>query len=232
MPFPNWIGKQRYWTRERVLVAMAKATQEIKGPLPISDNEWNKIKKDRLDWPPSQRIYFYFHTFVKAWLAAGAPKGRLSLAYTKWTPEEDEFLKENAGKIKLEEISHRLHRSYGACRGRLRFFGIRARDNQGYLSAAQLSKEFDCPIHRIQHGLADSIIKARFHPKANTWLIDIKQLSPAARELLTRPKRTWTTRPTDHGDYERRHGIHRKLVDGKLVRFKRVTARRTRVLSS
>lgn len=34
---PNFRGRERFWTKERVLAALAKAIREIKGPLPCSD---------------------------------------------------------------------------------------------------------------------------------------------------------------------------------------------------
>lgn len=34
MPFPNFHGRNRWWTRDRVLTALAQAMKEIQGPLP------------------------------------------------------------------------------------------------------------------------------------------------------------------------------------------------------
>jgi len=154
MPFPNYIGKKRFWTRERVLSALVEAAKEIKGSLPCSDREWNKRKKGRLDWPTSTRILFYFHGIARGWLAAGVSKERLSLKNLKWTRDEDGYLLDKAGTLTLKVIASRLGRSYGATRTRLnKNYGIASRVNQGYLSAAELAKEYSCSCHRIRQAL-------------------------------------------------------------------------------
>jgi hypothetical protein len=217
MPFPNWIGKKRLWTREAVLAALARAMQEIDGPLPTSDEVWNVIKKGRLDWPGANRIFEYFGTFPRAWLSAGAPEEKVSLSHAKWTREEDDYLKENAGELTLQFIATKLRRSYPSVRGRLRWYGMKARDNQGFFSAAQLSKEFKVPYHRVLQELGRKTIKARRHKERNTWVIDISKLDREAVELLTRPKVTHKSK-TDYGDYEHRYGLVRRNIGGKIMR--------------
>lgn len=218
MPFPNFIGShRRFWTKERVLDTLAKAMDEIKGPLPTSDEVWNVIKKGRLDWPGTNRILEYFDTFPRAWLSAGAPKERVLLSHAKWMREEDNYLKENAGKLTLEAIATNLRRSYPSVRGRLRWYGMNARDNQGFFSAAQLSKEFKVPYHRILQELGRKTIKARRHKERNTWVIDMGKLTREEVELLTRPKVTHKSK-TDYGDYEHRYGLVRRNIGGRIMR--------------
>lgn len=161
---------------------------------------------------------------ARAWLDTGAPRRRVSLRNVDWTPEEDDYLKDKAGSYLLRGIAKRLGRTYPAVRKRLQKFGIEARHNQGYLSAAELSKYFDCPCHRVRRALNDGLIQGRFDAKRSRWKVDLKKLSPVAREILTRPKRTWKTRPTDHGDYEHRYGIVRKVIDGRVRRVEKAVA--------
>ncbi len=218
MPFPNWIGKKRFWTRERVLFALVEAAEEIKGILPCSDDSWNTIKKGRLDWPPVSRIYFYFHSMARAWLATGVPMTRITLKNVEWTPAEDEYLLEKAGSLTLRCISVKLGRSYPATRTRLnKKYGVAARYNQGYLSAAELAKEYNCSYTRIRQALAKGKIKGRFDGLRNRWQIDLNDLTPEEKEILTRPKRTHKSYPTDMGDYYSRYGLKRTIIDDRLV---------------
>lgn len=218
MPFPNWIGKKRFWTRERVLLALVKAAEEIKGILPCSDNVWNQVKKDRLDWPTATRIYFYFHGIARGWLAAGVPMRRVTLKNVDWTPAEDEYLLEKAGILTLKVIASRLGRSYPAVRARLnKNHGIASRHNQGYLSAAELAKKFTCSVHRIRQALAEGKIKGQYDQLRHRWNIDPLELTPEAKEILTRPKRTHKSFPTDVGDYYSRYGLKRTIIDNRPV---------------
>ena len=219
MPFPNFIGgHKRLWTRERVLTALAEAAKEIKGPLPCSDRAWNRIKKDRFDWPTSVRILGYFHGMARGWLAAGIPMRRVSLKNLAWTPKEDAYLLDKAGILTLKVIAARLGRSYPAARTRLnKNYGISSRGNQGYFSASELAKEYNCSCHRIRQALADGKIKGRYDRLRNRWQVDPKDLTPEAMEILTRPKRTHKNCPTDLGDYYKRYGLRRTVIEGKTV---------------
>jgi hypothetical protein len=158
---------------------------------------------------------------ARAWLAAGAPLRRVSLKNIDWTPEEDDYLKERAGRFTLKGIAKILGRTYPAVRKRLQKFGIQSRHNQGYFSAAELSRHFNCPYQRVRCALNNKLIKGRYDAKRNRWEVDLIGLTPVAREILTRPKRTWKEGPTDHGDYAHRHGIVRKVIDGKVKRIKK-----------
>ncbi len=218
MPFPNWIGKQRLWTREKVLSALAEAMLEIKGSLPCSDRPWHAIKNGRLDWPPAVRIYYYFHSMGRAWLAAGAPMNRVSLFNSPWSGEEDAYILEHAGIITLEAIGQRLGRGYGAVKTRLnKTHHVRARANQGFFCASELSKEFQCPYQRVRDALAKGIIKGRFDRQRNQWQVDLDELTEEALAILTKPKGTHQTYTTDLGDYRERYGLKRTRINGKMV---------------
>jgi hypothetical protein len=218
MPFPNWIGKKRLWTREKVLAALSAAAREIKGPLPCSDQAWNDLKRGRLDWPPAVRILGYFHGMARGWQAAGVPIKRISMKNLIWLPEEDAYLLDKAGMLTLKRIAAKLGRSYSAVRTRLnKNYGIASRHNQGYVSAAELSKEYNCPCHRIRLALTEGKIKGHYDQLRNRWQIDLNDLTPEAKEILTRPKRTHKTCPTDLGDYYSRHGLKRTIIDDRLV---------------
>jgi hypothetical protein len=217
MPFPNWIGKQRFWTRERVIAALAGAMKQIKGPLPCRDDVYNQIKKGKLDWPCSRRILEYFHSMGRAWLAAGAPRRRVRLFNVDWTEEEKEYVLEHAGTYTLKRIAGHLRRTYSGIRGELRTVGIASRHNQGFMSAAEIAKEYGCPYHRVCVMLAARVLPGRYDGKRNRWRVDPGRISPALEMLLRAPKVTHKSWPTDRGDYYKRHGLCRRVVDGKVV---------------
>ncbi|MDD5701385.1 MAG: hypothetical protein PHU23_04965 [Dehalococcoidales bacterium] len=220
MPFPNFQGRKRLWTRENVIEALSAAAREIQGPLPCFDRDYNAFKKDRLDWPTSHRILEYFHSMGRAWLAAGVDPARVSLRNVNWLPEEDEYLLEHAGAKTLDDIAKHLRRSYSAIRARLnKNHNTASRHNQGYLSAADLAKEYNCSYHRIRTALREGKIKGRFDKKRNRWQIDMAKVmsSTAAQMILHRPKRTHKSSPTDVGNYCRRHGLRRTLREGKMI---------------
>lgn len=220
MPFPNFIGShKRYWTRERVIFALGQAAAEIKGPLPCCDATYNKIKKGRLDWPTSTRVLEYFGSMARGWLAAGAGMKRISLHNVKWSKEEDRYLLDKAGKKTLAQIGKDLGRSPDSVKTRLnKHFRIKARGNNGYFSAAEISQLYNCPYHRVRDGLAQGIIKGKFDCQRNRWLVDPVQLTPAAKGFLQAPRATWKTGAPDLGDYERRYGLRRTRVNGRVVR--------------
>ncbi len=144
MPFPNCIGNKRLWTRETVLGGLALAAAEIKGPLPCCDRPYNVLKKGHLTWPTSHRIYKFFGSMAAGWLAAGAPKERVSFSNLLWQESEEEYLLEHAGDDTLASIGRYLRRTYGAVKTRLREKGTTARGNQGLFSAGELAQEYNC----------------------------------------------------------------------------------------
>ena len=212
MPFPNFIGNKRFWTRERVIAALMLASREIKGPLPCCDAVYNRLKKGRLDWPTSRRILEYFGGMARAWRAVGAPMSRVTMRNLDWLPEEKEYLLDHAGVVTLEVIAKRLGRSYAAVRKELQSFHIRARDNEGYLSAAQMAKELHCSCDRLRRFLNAGMINgATFDGIRNRWKINPLSITPDLQALLTARRKTHNTWPLDEGDYYARYGIVRHI---------------------
>lgn len=219
MPFPN-LGNKRLWTRETVLGGLALAATEIRGPLPCCDRPYNALKKGHLTWPTSRRILEYFGSMAAGWLAAGAPRKRITFNNLPWREDEEVYLLEHAGDDTLVKIGESLRRSYGAVRKRLQGKGITARGNNGFFSAGELAREYDCSYQRVRNLLKSGVIQGRFDEKRNRWQVDLKDITPAAKALLRAPKMTYTTRPTDKGDYCKRHGIRRHWIVNKIVRVK------------
>ena len=217
MPFPNWIGKKRLWTREKVIASLVAAAREIEGPLPCLDASYSRIKKGRLDWPPAARILYYFGAMARGWIAAGVPMDRISLHNVPWIEEEREYLFTHAGNYTLKRIARRLHRSYGAVRGQLRIAGVPSRHNQGFMSAAEIAKEFDSPCHRVRDMLSSGRLKGRYDRKRNRWEVDPVAITPEVIMLLTAPKITHKTWPTDKGDYYLRYGLCRRIIEGRVT---------------
>lgn len=217
MPFPNYIGRKRLWTREKVLEGLRVAARQIKEPLPCCDRTYNLVKKGHLDWPTSRRVLEYFGSMARGWLAAGAARKRVTLSNIDWEKEEIGYLLDKAGTKKLTDIATRLRRSYGACRRELHKFGVTARTNQGFCSAAEISKLYDCPYHRVRQLLWAGAIRGRYDHKRNQWQVDLADITGSEELLLRAPKRTHKSMPTDLGDYYQRYGLKRSLVDGRVV---------------
>jgi len=212
MPFPNYIGKKRFWTRERVETALTLVSREIKGTLPCCDAVYTRLKGGRLDWPTAHRVLEYFGSMARAWRAVGAPMSRVTMRNLVWLPEEKEYLLDHAGKVTLSAIAKRLGRSYPAVRKELQTFHIRARDNEGYLSAAQMAKELHCSYDRLRRFLRAGMFEgATFDGVRNRWKIEPAFISPDLRSLLTEPRETHKTWPTDVGDYYARYGLSRHI---------------------
>lgn len=219
MPFPcfGFKGNQRLWTKEKVLEGLARAAHEIRGPLPCCDRDYNLIKKGRLDWPTSHRVLEYFGSMARGWLAAGVPRKRITLRNIDWEPSETGYLLDKAGTLTLEQIARHLRRSYGACKRQLYRFGMTARANQGYCSAAELSKLYDCPYHRVRQLLSTGAVRGFFDRKRNQWQVDLGDITGSEEILLRAPKRTHKNTPTDLGNYYQRYGLMRRLVDGRII---------------
>jgi len=223
MPFPNWQGKTKVWTREHVDAALKAVMDELPGSLPTSDRAWGELKRGRYDLPPAARVYEYYHSFARAWISLGAVHGRITLKFSKWNEADDTYLLENAGKLTLESIAKHLGRSYPATRARLnKEFKIHSRHNQGYLSAAELAKEYNFPYHRIRDALAAGKIKGRYDRRRNRWQIDLSKLTPEAIAILKQPKlKSYRTTPPDVGDYYQRYGLIRTNRNGKVIAVER-----------
>ena len=208
-------GNHRYWTRARVLRALRAAAVELKGPLPCSDHAWNVLKRGRMDWPTSHRILEYFGSMARAWLAVDAARRRVSLHNVAWTADEDAYLLEWAGQRTLRSIAKVLGRSYQSVRVRIgsKGFGITARANQGFLSAAEIAREYQAPYHRVRGLIAAGTIKGRWDRRRNRWQVDPSNLTPEVVLLLSVPKRSYKSCPPDVGDYYQRYGIRRCQTD-------------------
>ncbi len=184
---PNMQGRKLVWTREKVIEGLKAAAEEF-NPIPTSDTIYNRKKKGRYDWPPVTYIFRDFKTFPEAWLAAGVDPERISMDSAKWTEHETEYLLEKAGDMKLVTIAKNLRRPYGGVRGRLRILNNKARHNQGYLSAAELAKHFNCPYHRVREALVAGKIKGFRSRIRKDWQIDLIDLDDAALEILNQSK--------------------------------------------
>jgi hypothetical protein len=219
MPFANWKGGHNlFWTRERVISGLAIAATSFNGTLPCSDKEYNKFKKGHMDWPTSTRVYFYFRSMSRGWLAAGVDKNRVTLKNIRWLSEEETYLKEHAGEKTLKRIASDLCRSYDSVKRRLYDIGIIARDNPGYLSAAQVAQYYNCPYQRVRDALLTGVIPGKIDRVRNRWRVDLIELSPENKAMLLAPKKTHKSSRTDLGDYEKRHGLKRELANGRTVR--------------
>jgi len=223
---PRWqaspYGNRRYWTREAVLEGLRRAASEIAGPLPCGDAAYTHLKKGHMDWPPASRVLGYFHGMARAWLAVGVEPSRVTLRNLDWTEAEVTYLLEHSGDRTLKAIGRVLHRSASAVRSKLgsKGLGLKARTNQGFLSAAEIAKEYRCPYHRVRSLLAAGTMKGRYDKRRNCWRVDPAELRrPAVEAFLRAPKtRSYRTVPPDVGDYYERYGLKRTLRDGRLVR--------------
>ncbi|GAI95207.1 unnamed protein product, partial [marine sediment metagenome] len=109
-------------------------------------------------------------------------------------------------------------RSYGSCKKHLHILGATARDNQSYYSAAELSKLYVCPYHRVRNLLATGVIKSKYDRKRNRWQVDLIHITATEEALLRAPRGTHKSTPPDLGDYYQRYGLKRSLVNGQIVR--------------
>lgn len=212
-------SSRKVWTRGKVREALASAIHELEGILPTSDIAWTVARNGRHDWPSANRVFEYYPGMALAWQAAGADPKRISLSFAKWTEKENVYLLDNAGRDTLKAISKHLGRSYPATRARLnKWYHIRAKQNQGYLSAAALAKEFKCPYHRVRTALAEGKIRGRFDKVRNQWQIDLADLTSEALVILNQPKlSSYRTCQTDLGDYYQRYGLKRIIINGRMV---------------
>lgn len=142
---------------------------------------------------------------------------RISLHNVPWTEDEREYLFNHAGRYTLKHIAQRLGRSYGAVRGQLRIAGVPSRHNQGFMSAAEIAKEFDSPYNRVCRMLKTAKIKGRYDKRRNRWEVDPVAITPDVIISLLRPKKTHKSWPTDKGDYYSRYGLRRQIIEGRLV---------------
>jgi hypothetical protein len=164
------------------------------------------------------RVLEYFGSMAGGWIAAGASAKRVRFNNIDWSPEDELYLEERAGIDTLGQIGRHLGRSAAACKRRLYMKGITARGNQGFFSASELAKEYDCPCHRIRCYLSAGVIPGKFDKYRNRWQVNPFKITPDIAKLLAEPKRTHKKSATDKGDYMQRYGIRRRIINGKLTR--------------
>lgn len=214
----TWRGGKRYWTRERTLEGLRAFVATTRGQLPNSDHDYSVLKKGHMEWPPASRVLEYCGSMADAWLAAGAPRSRYTRQWAPWTQEDDDYLLEHAGHETLRIIAARLGRTAGSCKRRLYDLGAgRARDAAGYLSMQQVAAEYNCPLARVKRLVASGELPAHKVKGGHYWRIDPGDCERIAGKLRA-PKRTYRRTRPDLGDYERRYGYRRTIVNGRMQR--------------
>lgn len=183
---PGWGNGSRgvYWTPERIAEALRRYVDTTNGQLPSSSDDWNRIKKGRLDLPVGVLILQQYGSMSSAWSELGAPRSRIRVGQRPWTEEEITFLLENAGDLTLKQIAQRLHRSWAACKRKCYELGTRARDAQGYMSAQQVADEYGCTPNRVQDLIERGVLKAR-RPRGGQrlWRIAPEDAAKVADQL-------------------------------------------------
>lgn len=209
---------EKYWTSERVIAGLRDFASQRPGLLPNSDHDYSAAKKGHLEWPTAASVLALFGTMANAWAGIGAPKVRYTRKWNEWTQEDDDYLLEHAGEQTLKIIGKHLGRSWPSCKRRLYDLGAgRARDASGHMSAMQVAKEYGCPLHRVTALIARGELKAKKVYGGHYWRVDPED-AEAIAEKLRAPKRTYRKRPADIGDYDRRYGLRRVSINGRIVR--------------
>lgn len=211
-------GRTRFWTRERTLDGLRDFARRNRGPLPSSDHDYSVLKKGHLEWPTATRVLEYFGTMADAWAAAGASKSRYQRGWVEWSQADDDLLLDLAGEMTLKVIAKRLGRSWSACKRRLYDLGAgRSRDVSGHLSMMQVAKEYGCPLSRVKKLVRDGVLPAKRIQGGHYWRI-LPEDCERVKHLLAAPKRSHTSTPPSFGDYDRRYGLRRRVIDGRVMR--------------
>ncbi len=217
------MSKQR-WTKEKIEEAIKRIISTTSGLIPVDDCGWDKFAREN----NGPCIYTIRHNYIElnlaqALLNLGAPHSRVSLRFTHWTNEEKEYLLVYAGIKSIRAIARHLHRSPGSVRTMLnKRYHVRARQNQGYCSAAELAKEYNCSYHRVRTLLREKVIPSHYDKERHQYQVDVVDITEDMKILLTKPKVTHKKHPTDLGNYEQRHNLTRTRINGKTVRTVRV----------
>ncbi len=199
------LGRNRYWTRERMLVALKDFMTRHRGPLPAK-RRYDRKKRGRCEWPPSSRVLEEFCSFAAAWEAAGS-EDRVHYSHLEWTAEHDDELLEHAGLMTLGLLARRLGRTAQACSDRLQTLDApRALDVAGYLTARQVAREYGCPESRVGRLIREERLPAFRVRGGHHWRIATEDCE-AVRELLTAPRRTWC-RPVRRTVQRMRGSLH------------------------
>lgn len=213
-------GTKHYWDREQTLKGLRAFVEATRGrPLPTSDHDYSVLKKGHMDWPTATRVLEYFGTMADAWAAAGAPKSRYHRGWVAWTQEDDDYLLSHAGEQTLKIIAKQLGRTWQACKRRLYDLGAgRARDVSGYLSMMQVAAEYNCPVTRVKRLIAQGELRAWKVQGGHYWRIDPADCERIAEKLRAPKRHSYKSTPPDLGDYERRYGYRRTIVNGRMER--------------
>ena len=168
-----WGNGRRYWTRERCIEVLRQLTRKISGPLPANQHTYNAMKRGKL-WPPARRLVEYFGTIAQAWLAAGVPRSHIDRKRQPWSDKEKDYLLDHAGAIPLTELAARLDRTYSGVRTMLgsKGFKLKARENQGYLSALKAAHELNLPYWTVLSLIQLGLLRSRYSAPLHRHLID------------------------------------------------------------
>jgi hypothetical protein len=220
---PGWgkrpMGVARYWTRERVLAGLRAFAAANPGPVPCACREYAQMKKGHMEWPTAGMVLLQFGTMPDAWAEAGVSRARYHRSWVEWTQDDDDYLLERAGSMTLKIIAKKLGRTWPACKRRLYDLGAgRARDVSGYMSAMQVAQEYRCPLSRVTSLIASGALPARKVLGGHYWRIDPADCEAIAGTLRAPKRRSYQGTPPDMGDYDRRYGYRRMIVNGRMER--------------
>lgn len=212
-------GKAKFWTPERVQDGLRDFAAAHKGPLPTSDHVYNDLKKGHLEWPTAHCVLEIHGTMADAWASIGVSKARYNRGWVAWTQEDDDYLLEHAGEQTLKIIAKHLGRSWQACKRRLYDLKAgRARDVTGWMSAMQVAAEYKCPLARVKKLIGTGELPAHRVVGGHYWRIDPDDCE-RLKAVLSAPKtRSYKTSPPSIGDYDRRYGYRRVMVNGRVMR--------------
>ena len=222
---PGWgksPGRRTYWTPERVMEGLRLFAARHKGMLPNSDHEYSRLKKGHMEYPTAVSVLRLHGTMADAWEAMGAGRQRVTRGWVPWSQTDDDYLLDHAGLQTLKVIAKHLGRGWAACKRRLYDLGAgRARDVSGHLSAMQVARLYDCPLSRVKQLIASGELKAHRVQGGNYWRIDPGACERIQAKLSAPKRKSYRTTPANHGDYDRRYGLMRVRIDGKVVRVPR-----------
>ena len=199
--------RRRVWTQEAALEALRRFVDLHPGKLPCSDNAYRAVRAGNHEYPGACVVLRFWGSIGRAFLAAGAAPRRVSLRNVEWTADEDSLLLELSGLAPMTRVAKRLGRSAPACRNRLnRIHGLYARDAQGYMTAADVAREYNCPHSRVTTLIERGVLPATFCDFDTRWQIDPED-ALRLKDVLSAPKRTHKGYPPEMGDYRHRYGI-------------------------
>lgn len=154
--YPGWRGLagkgRKYWTNERVVEALRDYARAHPGELPRGTPAWNEICRGR-QLPNSVRILEQFGALTLAWkavLPAAEYRARVPVAWSRWTPEEEDLIRELAERVPMREIAARLGRSESSVRAHARRrLGVTQAANRGWWLPREVAEHYGCPLPRV-----------------------------------------------------------------------------------